>query len=202
MKILRLSITLVFFSLSLFCQIKITISGFVYDKSTGEVLIEATLQEKMTKIGTTSNEYGFYSLTTLSNDSLQIEVSYLGYERLSTKIPNHQSKHIDFSLAPSAIALENVTVVASKEENIVKRNETGVVRLPIKDIKALPNLFGEVDIIKAYQLTPGVQSGGEAKSDLYVRGGSPDQNLILLDDVPLYYVAHFGGFLSVFKPMP
>lgn len=199
MKILRLSITLVFFSLSLFCQIKITISGFVYDKSTGEVLIEATLQEKMTKIGTTSNEYGFYSLTTLSNDSLQIEVSYLGYERLSTKVPNHQSKHIDFSLAPSAIALENVTVVASKEENIVKRNETGVVRLPIKDIKALPNLFGEVDIIKAYQLTPGVQSGGEAKSDLYVRGGSPDQNLILLDDVPLYYVAHFGGFLSVFN---
>ncbi|NOZ47552.1 MAG: TonB-dependent receptor plug domain-containing protein, partial [Chlorobi bacterium] len=108
------------------------------------------------------------------------------------------SQQIIFYLTPG-IDLDVVNVIATNVENIVHRNETGVVRLQINEIKSLPNLFGEVDIIKAYQLTPGVQSGGEAKSNLYVRGGSPDQNLILLDDVPLYYVAHFGGFFSVFN---
>ena len=199
MKKLIIYIAIIFSGISLFAQNKTTISGFIYDKNTGEVLIGATLQEKKTKKGTVSNEYGFYSLTVHSNDSLEIEVSYLGYKPLNFKIPANQNIHKDFKLTASAIILDNVTIVASKQYNIVKRNETGVVRLPIKDIKTLPNLFGEVDIIKAYQLTPGVQSGGEAKSELYVRGGSPDQNLFLLDDVPLYYVAHFGGFLSVFN---
>ncbi len=191
-------IALIFASISLFAQNNVTISGFIYDKLTGEVLIGATIYEKNTKTGTIANEYGFYSLTVKTNDSLEIFISFLGYQPLNLKIPQKHKKQLDFYLIPG-ITLGTVTVSATKEENIVTRPETGVVRLPMKTIKTLPNLFGEVDIIKAYQLTPGVQSGGEAKSNLYVRGGSPDQNLILLDDVPLYYVAHFGGFLSVFN---
>lgn len=199
MRISVLIIVLLFLSISLYSQNKTTLSGFIYDNSTGEVLIGATLFEKNTKTGAVSNEYGFYSLSLQASDSIEIVISYLGYKQLNIKIPGNNNTHKDFKLDASAIVLDNVTVVASREENIIKKNETGVVRLQIKDIKTLPNLFGEVDIIKAYQLTPGVQSGGEAKSELYVRGGSPEQNLILLDDVPLYYVAHFGGFFSVFN---
>jgi len=191
-------ILLIFTNILLFAQNNVSISGFIYDKLTGEVLIGATIYEKNSKTGTITNEYGFYSLTVKTNDSLDLVISFLGYKPLNLKILQKHKKQLDFHLIPG-IALDVVTITATKEENIVTRNETGVVRLPMKTIKTLPNLFGEVDIIKAYQLTPGVQSGGEAKSNLYVRGGSPDQNLILLDDVPLYYVAHFGGFFSVFN---
>ena len=198
MKSKIISIILIFLSISLFAQNNVSISGFIYDKLTGEVLIGATIYEKNTKTGTITNEYGFYSLTVPIRDSLKISVSFIGYKPLIIRVKPKYNKQEDFYLIPG-ITLGTVTVYATKEENIVTRPETGVVRLPMKTIKTLPNLFGEVDIIKAYQLTPGVQSGGEAKSNLYVRGGSPDQNLILLDDVPLYYVAHFGGFLSVFN---
>lgn len=191
-------ILLIFTNILLLAQNNVSISGFIYDKLTGEVLIGATIYEKNAKTGTIANEYGFYSLTVKTNDSLELFISFLGYKPLNLKILQKHKKQLNFYLIPG-ITLGTVTISATKEENIVTRTETGVVRLPMKTIKTLPNLFGEVDIVKAYQLTPGVQSGGEAKSNLYVRGGSPDQNLILLDDVPLYYVAHFGGFLSVFN---
>ncbi len=194
-----LLITLLLFTNGvLLAQNKVSISGFVYDKSTGEVLIGATIYEKNTKIASITNEYGFYSLTVQSKDSLELFISFIGYKTLKTNVLIGNKNHFDFYL-DAGIILNDVTISATQEDNIVTRNETGVVRLPMKDIKKLPNLFGEVDIVKAYQLTPGVQSGGEAKSNLYVRGGSPDQNLILLDDVPLYYVAHFGGLFSVFN---
>ena len=196
--LLFITATLLFIS-SLPAQNKATLSGYIYDKNSGEVLIGASVHEENTLTGTISNEYGFYSLTVKSKDTLDIKISYLGYKHLNIKAPNNQNQRIDFNLITTEVLLKDFTVVAPKEENHTERNEMGVVRLPMKDVKALPNLFGEVDIIRAYQMTPGVQSGGEGKSELYVRGGSPDQNLILLDDVPLYYVAHFGGFLSVFN---
>lgn len=175
-----------------------TIHGFVYDASTKEVLIGANVYEQTRKYGTTTNEYGFYSLTLPIHDSVEIYVSVIGYQSDTFTVSEKQSGQIDFYLQ-SGILLSGVTILATKDENIINRNETGVVRIPMKDIKALPNLFGEVDVIKAYQLTPGVQTGGEAKSNLYVRGGSSDQNLILLDDVPLYNITHFGGFVSIFN---
>lgn len=186
-----------FLGFIVFGQEKVTISGFIYDKNTGEVLIGATIYENYSQAGTVSNEYGFYNLTFNKQDSLKLYISYLGYKQLSVTNPENKDL-MNFHLTPSGLELDVVEVVL-KERSIVDRNETGVIRLEMRDIKTLPNLFGEVDIIKAYQLTPGVQSGGEAKSNLYVRGGSPDQNLILLDDVPLYYVAHFGGFFSIFN---
>ena len=187
------------FLLSALCgQNATTIHGFVYDSETKEVLIGANIYAPILKRGVTTNEYGFYSLTLSVDDSTIVYISVIGYKTDTSKIfKNHQSQ-IDFYLSVG-VFLNDVVINSSKDDNIVNRNETGVVRIPMNDIKALPNLFGEVDIIKAYQLTPGVQSGGEGKSNIYVRGGSPDQNLILLDDVPLYNITHFGSFISVFN---
>ncbi len=177
-------------------QEKITINGYVYDRNTGEVLIGATVFENNSNEGTTTNEYGYYSLQLNKQDSILLRVSYIGYTA-QQKIIYKKGRKADFYLKPG-IPLNEVEVIAPNTK-IVERNETGVTRLKMKEIKTMPNLFGEVDIIKVYQLTPGVQSGGEGKSNIYVRGGTPDQNLILLDEVPLYYVAHFGGFFSVFN---
>lgn len=184
--------------INLYSQNRISINGFIYDAVSGEVLIGANIYEKNTGNGTASNEYGFYSLTLNTDEKLLLSVSFIGYESQDTIISVKKSQTFDFNLKPGLV-LSEVNIEAERTKTIVERTEAGVVRLQISEIKQLPNLFGEVDIIKAYQLTPGVQSGGEAKSNIYVRGGSPDQNLILLDDVPLYYVAHFGGFFSVFN---
>jgi len=186
------------YCINLYSQNRISISGFIYDAVSGEVLIGANIYEKNTGSGVASNEYGFYSLTINTQEKLQLSVSFIGYESQDTIVSVKKSQTFDFNLIPGLV-LSEVNIEAERTKTIVERTETGVVRLQISEIKQLPNLFGEVDIIKAYQLTPGVQSGGEAKSNIYVRGGSPDQNLILLDDVPLYYVAHFGGFFSVFN---
>ena len=175
-----------------------TLYGFVYDLNTKEVLIGATVYAPSTKQGAITNEYGFYSLTLPAADSLMVYVSVIGYKTDTNKIAENHKNQIDFYLSFHNV-LQEVVISSSQDDNNVNRNETSVVRIPMKDIRALPNLFGEVDIIKAYQLTPGVQSGGEAKSNMYVRGGSPDQNLILLDEVPLYNITHFGGFVSIFN---
>ena len=173
------------------------LSGYVYDAKTGEALIGATVFDTVSFNGTTSNEYGFYSLRIASFENTGILISFVGYEsRIITPDPENK-QHINVGLNPG-LEIDGVTIKPDRH-SIVESLETGVVRLPVREVKKLPNLFGEVDIIKALQQTPGVQSGGEGKSELYVRGGSPDQNLILLDDVPLYYVAHFGGFLSIFN---
>lgn len=180
-------------------QTKTSISGWVYDKNTGEAIIGATIFEKTTKTGIISNEFGFYSLNLQTKDSIELIVSFIGYKPELVKIAVQSSMTRNFFLT-KGIEIGEVTVTADKFSNIVQRNETGVLKINMKQVKELPNLFGEADIIKALQLMPGVQSGGEGSNSLYVRGGSPDQNLILLDDVPLYYVSHFGGFYSIFNP--
>ncbi|MFA9392197.1 MAG: carboxypeptidase-like regulatory domain-containing protein [Prolixibacteraceae bacterium] len=177
-----------------FAQNRTTISGFISDVSTKEVLINANIYSKNYKLGTTSNEYGFYSLTFPSNDSILIWASFIGYE---SKQINFQGNEVDYNIYLSpGINIGEVNVRTSFTKDIHNSN---FQKLSIREVKKLPNLFGEVDIIKTFQYTTGVQSGGEGKSDLFVRGGSPDQNLILLDDVPLYYIAHLGGFFSVFN---
>ncbi len=182
-----------------YSQTKCTVSGYVYDKQTGEVLIGAKIYNKINYHGTLTNQYGFYSITNSFKDSLIIVASFIGYESKKMVVYLTTQKRYDFYLEPLSKVLNEVVVKGEQKNNVVESTETSTVRLNTKDIKKMPNLFGEVDIIKAYQLTPGVQSGGEAKSSLYVRGGSPDQNLILLDGVPLYDVSHFGGFFSVFN---
>lgn len=178
---------------------EVTLSGHILDIETGESLIGATIYDTASKRGTTSNEYGFYSLTIPQTNDGILLISYLGYTSLREKIFPTEDQINNFSLLSENFLLEEVELVGTKELSIEKRNEIGVLTIPIKQLEKMPALGGEVDLIKALQLMPGVQSGNEGSSGLYVRGGSPDQNIVLLDDVPMYYVNHLGGFVSTFN---
>jgi hypothetical protein len=193
-----LAVISLFLTVSLQAQQAQNIYGFVFDASSKEILIGAVVFDSVSGRGTVSNEFGYYNLMLSGNEPIYIQVSYIGYKKQSFLIRHADSSRHDIYMFPG-IELGEVKVTADRIPDITRTTETSTIRLPMREVKMLPNLFGEVDIVKAYQLTPGVQSGGEGKSELYVRGGSPDQNLIILDDVPLYYVSHFGGFFSVFN---
>ncbi len=185
---------LFFFSQSAIAQ-KFTISGYVKDKATGEALIGANIYNKADFSGTTSNNYGFYSIT-LPKDSVTLVVSFVGYKPIEAKI--FLDKNTEFNVGLSG-SLELKEVVITAEEEIQQRTQMSTITIPIKQIKSLPALMGEVDVLKVLQLLPGVQSGTEGSSGIYVRGGGPDQNLILLDGVPIYNASHLFGFFSVFN---
>ncbi|MCB2379927.1 TonB-dependent receptor [Hymenobacter sp. BT635] len=179
---------------------KLTISGYVRDQATGENLIGVAVMNPTTGQGTATNNYGFYSLTLpVSADSVRLFVSYLGYEKGRFAVKSERSVSHDFRLRPATAEIAGVEVVGAKEEKIAQSTRMGTINVPITQIKTLPALFGETDVLKVLQLLPGVQSGGEGQSGLYVRGGSPDQNLILLDGTPVYNAAHLFGFFSVFN---
>ena len=178
-------------------QEKFTISGYVEDAASGEKLISANIFDYQSGKGAVSNTYGFYSLT-LPKDSVILAVSYIGYERQTFKLFLDQDMVFNIKLG-SDIELATVEVVADKLERIEEETQMSRVVVPVEQIKKVPALLGEVDVLKTLQLLPGVQSGGEGQNGLYVRGGSPDQNLILLDGVPVYNVSHLLGFFSVFN---
>ena len=194
-KYLILSILIVI-SIDSFSQQKYTISGFVNDNENGESLIgvNVIVQEKL--VGTTSNTYGFYSLT-LPEGSYEISFTYIGFETLKQSVNLNKNISLNVDLISSSTDIGEVTIVA--EETVVERTQTSIVEVPVQLIKNIPALLGEVDVLKAIQLLPGVQSGGEGTSGFYVRGGGPDQNLILLDGVPVYNASHLFGFFSVFN---
>lgn len=176
---------------------KLVLTGYVLDKLTGEVLSGANIYIPKTSIGTTTNSYGYYYLKLDKTEPINLQISFIGYETKQAKIDfNEISDSIitrNFELK-QGVFLNDVSVVADKTVN----NEIGVNRLSIKTIQQIPSLTGESDVLKAFQLMPGVQRGDEGTSGIFVRGGSPDQNLILLDDVPLYYINHVGGWFSIF----
>ncbi|MEM9986893.1 MAG: TonB-dependent receptor, partial [Bacteroidota bacterium] len=175
---------------------KFTLSGYVQDARTGEKLIGARVFDSNSRQGTLTNNFGFYSLT-LPEGEVKLVASYSGFQRSEQDIQLKEDLTLNLSI--SEYQLNEVEIVAEDIERIEDQTEMSVVDIPIRQIKLMPALLGEVDVIKAVQLMPGVQSGNEGSSGLYVRGGGPDQNLILLDDVPLYYVSHLGGFFSVFN---
>ncbi|MDO7854777.1 TonB-dependent receptor [Hymenobacter convexus] len=179
---------------------RFTISGYVRDGATGESLPGVAVVHPASGQGTTTNTFGFYSLTlAASSDSVRLLVSALGYERLGLAERAGRSFTHDFRLKPSSAELAGVEVVGSKEEKIAESTRMGTINIPVNQIKLLPALFGETDVLKVLQLLPGVQAGGEGSSGLYVRGGSPDQNLMLLDGTPIYNASHLFGFFSVFN---
>ena len=194
-KYLILSILIVI-SLYSFSQQKYTISGFVNDNENGESLIGVNVIVKEKLVGTTSNTYGFYSLT-LPEGSYEISFTYIGFESLKQSVNLNKNISLNVDLMSSSTDIGEVTIVA--EETVVERTQTSIVEVPVQQIKNIPALLGEVDVLKAIQLLPGVQSGGEGTSGFYVRGGGPDQNLILLDGVPVYNASHLFGFFSVFN---
>ncbi|OUJ67412.1 hypothetical protein BXP70_28805 [Hymenobacter crusticola] len=178
-------------------QRRITFSGYVRDARTGEKLLGASVYGAGGSFGTTTNAAGFYSLTLPEQDSVQLNASYLGYQRARVTLSARQPQEQSFALM-TANQLREVQVQGSAEAPLERRVTMSTLRIPVAQLRKLPALLGEPDVLRSFQLMPGVQSGREGSGALYVRGGSPDQNLTLLDDVPLYYVSHLGGFLSVF----
>lgn len=157
----------------------------------------ANIYDAKTLNGTTSNSYGFFSLT-LPEDSVTLVISYVGYQAYRETFYLPADTQLQIGLRPTT-QLREIEVKASRNERIEETTQMSTITLPVEDIKKLPAFMGEVDVLKVLQLLPGVQSGSEGSSGLYVRGGSPDQNLILLDGVPVYNVSHLFGFFSVFN---
>ncbi len=176
---------------------KVTISGYIEDQETGERLIAANVFDSKSGQGTVTNNFGFYSLT-LPIDSVQLTFSYIGYQSKPLNLDLKKDIQLNIELS-SDVLLQEVEIVAERLEKIEEQTQMSKVDIPVELIKKIPTLFGEVDVLKTLQLLPGVQSGGEGQTGLYVRGGSPDQNLILLDGVPVYNVSHLLGIFSVFN---
>ena len=182
-----------------YAQEKITISGTIQDTETGETVLGANVYFKNTSIGTTTNNYGFYSITA-PKGSYTLIISYLGYNTLEKSIDLMTTKTLNFSIVPSSIALEEIVIVAEEgEQTNIKTPQTSVTKLKVETIKEIPVVFGEVDLIKSIQLLPGVTSNGEASGGFNVRGGSADQNLVLLDEAIIYNTSHLLGSFSVFN---
>jgi len=186
--------------ISVNAQEKFTLSGYITDAKSGETLIGANLYFPALKSGTTTNTYGFYSIT-LEQGTYQAIVSYLGYETQFKQIELQKDIELTILLEPQSTTIGEVVISESKikaKEN-VERPVMSVIDISPKLIKELPVLAGEKDLLKALQLLPGVQSGSEGTAGFYVRGGGPDQNLILLDDAVVYNPFHLAGFFSVFN---
>ncbi len=182
----------------------ITLSGYIRDAATGENLIGATIARPATRQGTATNAFGFYSLTLPSSatDSADLIVSFIGYDALRRRVPLNRSQALDFRPRPAAQQLGTAVVTGTRADadgRIAETTRMGTINVPIAQLKQVPALLGERDVLRVLQLLPGVQSGGEGQTGLYVRGGSPDQNLILLDGTPVYNASHLFGFFSVFN---
>lgn len=189
--------TLLLTTCILYGQARFTISGYVEDAQSGEKLIAANVFDQRSGQGVVTNTYGFFSLT-LASDSVELTASYIGYQSQTFPLDLKADQNLTFQLDPS-VSLEVVEVTAGQSERIEESSQMSRIEVPVEQIKRIPALLGEVDVLKTLQLLPGVQSGGEGQTGLYVRGGSPDQNLILLDGVPIYNASHLLGIFSVFN---
>ena len=180
-------------------QDKATVSGYLKDSKNGEALIGVTVYKKNSQIATSTNQYGFYSLT-LPKGQDTLVISYIGYATQYISINLTANQTISTDLTEAGAELAEVEVTAEKEDKNISSLEMSVSKLDIKQIQKMPALLGEVDIIKSIQLLPGVTTVGEGASGFNVRGGNIDQNLVLMDEAPVYNSSHLFGFFSVFNP--
>ena len=192
----------IFFSLSTFtitAQNKYTLSGNIKDATNGEELIGTTvIIKEIPNTGVTTNAYGFYSIT-LPEGKYTVETSYVGYKPFVQYIELNKNIKLNIEIGSSIQDLGEVEITAEKKNANITKAQMGVEKLDIQEIKNIPVLFGEKDILKTLQLLPGIKSAGEGNSGFYVRGGSADQNLILLDEAPVYNASHLLGFFSTFN---
>lgn len=180
-------------------QENFTISGYITDYESGETLIGATALVKELGNGAVSNEYGFYSIS-VPEGSYTLEFSYIGFGNIIKSVSLSANYKLDVELGEMKNELAEVVVTAKEEDSNVREVSMSVNKLDITTIKNMPTLLGEVEIIRSLQLLPGVNSVGEGATGFNVRGGSIDQNLILLDEAPVYNSSHLFGFFSVFNP--
>jgi hypothetical protein len=178
-------------------DVKHTISGYIQDAESSEKLIGATVFLPNVGEGTVSNTYGFYSIT-LPQDTVYLAISYVGYTTQYYKMFLDRDVELNFDLAILQ-ELSEVVITDKKYDRLEERTQMSVVEIPVQQINKIPALLGERDVLKALQLMPGVKQGVEGSSGIYVRGGSPDQNLMLLDGTPVYNASHLFGFFSVFN---
>ncbi|MDQ3047521.1 MAG: TonB-dependent receptor [Bacteroidota bacterium] len=199
----RQSALLLFFCLLTFTSFaqdkqKFTISGYVKDASNGEYSVGANVYVKELLKGGNTNQYGFYSIT-VDKGTYTLVVSYIGYENIVQQVVLDKDLRINLELKPTAINAQEIEVTSEKVDKNVSSTTMGSVKLEMEEIKKLPAFLGEVDVMKTIQLLPGVKSSGDGNTGFYVRGGGPDQNLILLDEAVVYNAAHLLGFFSVFN---
>ncbi|HKM93848.1 MAG TPA: TonB-dependent receptor [Prolixibacteraceae bacterium] len=184
-------------TISAFSQ-RYTISGFIVDKESGESLISANIYDAKTLRGTTANTYGFYSISLPAGD-ITLIASFIGYTSQEFKFDLKKDITLNIELALQSDQLDEVTVYGN-QVNKVEEIQMSMAEISVEKFKKIPVILGEADVLKVLQLLPGVQSGTEGTSGIYVRGGGPDQNLFLLDGVPVYNASHLMGFFSVFNP--
>ncbi len=177
---------------------KHSISGYVSDKETGELLTGVNIYEETTNTSAITNEYGFYNII-LPENGLKLKFTYVGYNPEIVELALTGDKKTDVQLSPSPVALQEVTITDKAIQKQIESTQMGESELQMKTLKSVPVLLGESDIMKTLQLMPGIQQGSEGSSSLFIRGGSPDQNLILLDDAPIFNVNHLFGFISTFN---
>lgn len=186
------------FSINSSAQESYTVNGVVKDSLSGETLIGVTLKfSGKTQLGTSTNAYGFFSYK-LTTGTYDLSVSYIGYRTIFKKINISADTKLDLNMVPDN-AIDEIVISSEKRNDNVVNAQMGVAKINLSEIKNVPVLFGERDILKTLQLLPGIKSAGEGNSGFYVRGGSTDQNLILLDEAPVYNASHLLGFFSTFN---
>jgi TonB dependent receptor/CarboxypepD_reg-like domain/TonB-dependent Receptor Plug Domain len=197
----------IYYTTLLFCfsffvanaQTNYTISGYVREKGSRESLIGANLYIPSLKSGASANNYGFYSVTIPATDSLFVVVSFVGYKTLLFKFSHQADREFNIDMEADGL-LDEVVVEADKEyEMVSEKVQMSSMQLPVQQVRDIPALLSEKDVLKVLQLMPGVQKGSEGNGGLYVRGGGPDQNLIILDDATVYNAYHLFGFFSLFN---
>jgi hypothetical protein len=201
MSLLKAFLTIVFlflFQLTSFSQKRYTISGYIRDSLSRETLIGASITVKSQGKGVSSNQYGFYSIT-LPEGSYTLVSSFVGYLASEIKVELNNNMDLDIATISKSSLSQEIVVSSKRRDANVKNAQMGQIDLSMNKIRSLPVIFGEVDPLKSLQLLPGVRNAGEGNSGLYVRGGGPDQNLILLDDAVVYNPGHLFGFFSVFN---
>ena len=176
---------------------KYTLSGYLTDAQTGERLVGANIFELNSSQGGASNSYGFYSQK-FKQGKVKLQVSYLGYQTEIVEIDLNKSQSFNISLEPS-LTLTEVVITAQKDSVFITGTGQGTT-LPLERLSHMPHAAGEADVMRYIQMMPGVQSGADGFGGLHVRGGNSDQNLILLDDVPVYNPSHTFGLFSIFNP--
>jgi len=176
----------------------VTLSGYISDRASGEALIGANIVIEGQAIGGSTNQYGFYSIS-LPTGSYQINASYLGYQPTTIDLNLTSARKLNIELVPATVEGEEVVITGEAADQNVQSMEIGVEKLDVQIIKQVPVVLGEVDVLKTIQLLPGVSQVAEGSAGFNVRGGSADQNLVLLDEAPVYNASHLFGFFSVFN---
>ena len=195
----QLLILFVLFTVTLFAQENYTISGIVKEAENGETTFGASVFLKGTTIGAVSNEYGFYSITA-PKGNYTLVVSYIGFADVTQEITLDQNFKINFEIKEDATQLDEIVISSEEPERVSLRSpQMSVSKVKVSTIKKMPVVLGEVDIVKAIQVLPGVTNTGEASGGFNVRGGAVDQNLVLLDEAIIYNTSHLLGFFSVFN---